>query len=206
MLTAQQLEERLQLGYETRGLELKGPGSRSDKHLFAKVARAALSLGNLRDGGHIVVGIGDDEPGNLQPGLSEDDLASWVDYDHLARALANYAEPPLNFDVVTVEMSSGVSVAVIEVFEFADIPHFCAKQYGEVLREGALYVRPRKMPETSEVASAVEMREIIELATEKALRTYVETAERAGLVLSSEGTARPSDEERYRAEEADAWR
>jgi hypothetical protein len=88
-----------------------------------------------------------------------------VTYDHLARALANYADPPLRFDVAAVQLSSGATVAVIEVFEFEDIPHFCAKHYDGVLREGALYVRPRKVPETSEVASAVEMREVIELAT-----------------------------------------
>lgn len=206
VLTALQLEERLQLGYEARGLELKGPGSRADKHLFAKVARAALGLGNLRDGGHIVVGIDDDNPDQLLPGLSEEHLASWVEYDHLARALANYADPPLKFNVAAVELSSGALVAVIEVFEFEDIPHLCGKHQDGVLREGALYVRPRKVPETSEVASAVEMREVVELATEKALRRYVEIAERAGVALDSEGVSRPSDDERYETEEADAWK
>jgi hypothetical protein len=206
VLTAPQLEERLQLGYEARGLELKGPGSRADKHLLAKVARAALGLGNLRDGGHIVVGIDDHNPDQLLPGLSGEDRASWVEYDHLARALANFADPPLKFNVAGVELSSGVSVVVIEVLEFEDIPHLCAKHHDGVLREGALYVRPRKVPETSEVASAVEMREVIELAAEKALRRYVEIAERAGVTLDSERVSRPSDDDRYEAEEADAWK
>jgi hypothetical protein len=69
VLTAQQLEERLQLGYEARGLELKGAGPRSDKHLLAKVARGALSLGNLRDArrGHVVVGIDDEDPASYNP-------------------------------------------------------------------------------------------------------------------------------------------
>lgn len=205
MLTARQLEERLRLGYESRGLELKGPGPRSDKRLFAKVARATLSLGNLRDGGYVVVGIDDGDPSQLQPGLSNDDLESWVDYDNVARALARYADPPLRFDVAPVELSSGVTVAVIEVFEFEDIPHLCAKDYEGVLREGAIYVRPRKVPETSEVPSAVEMRGLIDLATEKALRAYVEAAERVGLALRTERENLPSDEEHYQAEEADAW-
>jgi hypothetical protein len=50
-------------------LELKGPGARTDKHLFAKVARAALGLGNLRDGGHLIIGIDDEDPKTLLPGL-----------------------------------------------------------------------------------------------------------------------------------------
>ncbi len=204
MLTAGQIEERLQLGYEARGLELKGPGPRSDKHLLAKVARAALSLGNLRDGGHVIIGIDDADPGELGPGLASGDLASWIAYDDLARTLANYADPPLRFNVAAIELSTGAMVAVIEVFEFADIPHFCAKEREGVLRDGALYVRPRKVPETSEVASPIEMREIIELATEKALRAYVETAERAGVTLAP-GPRPPSSDELYEAEEGQAW-
>jgi predicted HTH transcriptional regulator len=206
VLDARQLEERLSLGYESRGLELKGPGPRSDKRLFAKVTRAALSLGNLRDGGYVVIGISDESPDEMQPGLSSADLASWIDYDNVARALANYADPPLRFDIASLKLSSGAEVAVIEVNEFEDIPHLCAKDYEGVLREGALYVRPRKVPETAEVPSAVEMRELIDLATEKALRAYVETADRAGLSLRTEGETTPSDQEQYRAEEADAWK
>jgi predicted HTH transcriptional regulator len=204
VLTAKQIEGRLEFGNEARGLELKGPGPRSDKHLLAKVARAALSLGNLRDGGHVIIGIDDGDPTKLGPGLEDDDLASWIAYDDLARNLANYADPPLKFNVAAIELSSGAKVAVIEVFEFADIPHFCAKEREGVLREGALYVRPRKVPETSEVASPVEMREIVELATQKALRAYVEMAERADVTLAS-GPRPPSSDELYEAEEAQGW-
>jgi hypothetical protein len=75
----------------------------------------------------------------------------------------------LHFERASAALSNGVTVAVIQVFEFADLPHLCSKDYPQVLREGALYVRPRKVPETSELASSVEMREILDLATEKAL-------------------------------------
>ncbi len=76
-----------------------------------------------------------------------------------------------------------------------------------MLRNGALYVRPRKVPETSEVASAVEMREVLDLATQKALRAYVETAQRAGVALGVVETApaQPESDERYRSERDRAW-
>jgi predicted HTH transcriptional regulator len=207
VLTAAEIEAALSSGYELRGLELKGPGPRTRTHLLAKVIRAALSMGNLRDGGHVIVGISDDDPKAMLPGLEADDLASWLAYDDLARKLAEYADPPLRFDVASVHLSSGATVAVIEVFEFSDIPHLCAKDYPEALRKGALYVRPRKVPETSEVASLVEMRDVIQLATEKALRTYIETAERAGLALgtSAPEPKGPSDEEKYEAERQRGW-
>ncbi len=74
MLTAEEIEQALSLGYERRGLELKGAGRCDDKHFFAKVARAALSLGNLRDGGHVVIGIDDRTQQAMQPGLDEEPL------------------------------------------------------------------------------------------------------------------------------------
>jgi hypothetical protein len=204
MLSAEEIEDNLKFGYEGRGVELKGAGLRTDTHLFAKVARAALGLGNLRDGGHVIIGIADGEPDKLLPGLSEKELASWLAYDDVARKLAEYADPPLEFDITGIELSSGVTVAVVQVFEFADLPHLCAKDYPDALRRGALYVRPRKVPETSEIASHVEMRDIIDLATEKSLRAYIRTAERAQVNLAP-GEREPSDEERFEAELEAGW-
>jgi len=57
MLTQEEVETALSAGYEGRGFETKGPGLRGDRAFFVKVARAALSMGNLRDGGHVVIGI-----------------------------------------------------------------------------------------------------------------------------------------------------
>lgn len=207
MLSADEIEAALSPGYELRGFELKGPGARTDAHLFAKVTRAVLGMGNLRDGGHVLVGIDDGDPAAMLPGLGGEDLGSWLAYDDVARKMAEYADPPLRFDISGIELPSGVIVAAIQVFEFADIPHLCAKDYPGVLRKGALYVRPRKVPETSEVASSVEMREVLDLATQKALRAYIETAERTGLRLTSapREPEAPSDTERYDEERSRGW-
>ncbi|MFZ0996347.1 MAG: hypothetical protein WAO09_10300 [Candidatus Dormiibacterota bacterium] len=110
-----------------------------------------------------------------------------------------------------VTLSSTATVAVIQVYEFADVPHLCAKAYQapgaqrEFSHKGGLYVRPRKAPETSEIASSVEMREVLELATQKALRAYVATAERAGVTLPTKITPAITDDDEYDAERAKAW-
>src|SRR5438128_4118134 len=163
MLDAQEIEAALGGGRELRGLEVKGPGSRTDNHLFAKVTRAALSMGNLRDGGHIVIGIDNSNLTAMLPGLEPADLESWLAYDDVARKMAEYAVPSLQFYVESETLSSGAAVCIIQVLEFPDIPHLCAKSYASVLRRGALYVRSQKLPETSEVASPEEMREVLEL-------------------------------------------
>lgn len=204
MLTGQQVEEYLSSGYELQGFELKGPGARTDNHLFAKVTRAALSMGNLRDGGHIVIGIDDKDPAAMHPGLDPAQLASWLSYDDVAARMATYSDPPLQLAIASVTLSSGATVAVIGVAEFLDLPHICKKDFPDVLRAGALYVRPRKKPETSEVASSVEMRDLISLAVEKGLRAYVETAEKAKVTLAL-ASAGPDDADHFAAQRAGAW-
>lgn len=207
MLAVEEIEDILRVGHETPGFEFKGPGDRGDSYFFAKIARASLSLGNLRDGGYVIIGIDDEDPGALQPGLEPVQLASWIDYDNVARKLAVYADPPLSFDLEGMTLSSGAQVVVIRVHEFADVPHLCAKGYEGVLRQGALYVRPRKAPETSEVASSVEMRDVLDLGIEKGVRRFVQTAARAGLKVAPTDFAEagPTDEERYEAERAEGW-
>ena len=207
MLSAEDIENVLLVGHETRGFEFKGPGNRRDTRLLAKVARAALSLGNLRDGGYIIIGIDDSDPASLGPGLKDEQLKSWTDFDNLSRKLAIYADPPLRIDSDGMTLSSGSRVAVIQVHEFADVPHLCGKACEDVLRRGALYVRTRTVPETAEVADSVAMRDVLELAIEKGVRRFVETSARAGFPLGISELAPPGelDEDRYNAERERGW-
>ena len=211
MLSAEEIEQLINLGHEGRGFELKGPGLATDKYFFAKVTRGGLSMGNLRDGGHIVIGIDEKQQAAMLPGLTVTELESWLAFDDVARRMAEYADPPLQFHIEGVTLSNGVTVAVMQVSEFADNPHICTKTYESngkfVLRDGGVYVRPRRIPETSEVATSVEMRELLDLATEKALRAYVATAERAGVALSSEAPKadKPADAGQFEAQRDGAW-
>ncbi|MFE4456097.1 helix-turn-helix domain-containing protein [Nocardia tengchongensis] len=193
MLSTEEIEYLLALGYERREFEVKGPGLRSDRHLVMKVVRAALSLGNLQDGGHVIIGIDDKRLQQMEPGLNDDQVASWLEYDQMAIEFRKYSDPPLRFDLGKHTLSNGKQIVAIQVFEFTDSPHLCAKEYPDVLRKGALYVRSRGVPETSEVASSVEMREVLELASAKRLREFFTTADRAGMALS----AGPTDDELY---------
>lgn len=209
MLTTEELEDALRAGYEGRSIEFKGPGRSDDKSFLAKVARGCLSMGNLRDGGHVVVGIDGAKPQEMLPGLSPNQTASWRAYDDVSARLAEYADPPLQFELALLELVSGAEVVALRVYEFADIPHMCAKDFPDVLRKGAVYVRSHRMPQTAEIASSVEMRELLDLAAEKRLRSYVETADRAGLRLSTDAGNREREavdaREQFGAELRRAW-
>ncbi len=185
----------LAFGREQRRVEFKGPGSRGDKVFFAKVVRAVLGMANLPDGGVVIVGV-DEANGALTPtGLSEEQASTW-NYDHVAKALSNYADPYVDLDcgLVTVE---GKTLAVLEVQPFDDLPVICKKgEDSSKLKKGALYVRVRGKIETVEVPSHVEMREVLDRAAEIRARKLI----RATIGLLGGAPAAPSSDERFDAE------
>ena len=186
-MNEQDLEPLISLGHELPGVEFKGPGPRTDPHFFAKVTRAVLGMANRPSGGLVIVGVDEAGDGTLRPtGLSPQDVASW-DFDSVSAALTAAADP---FVVVECEPSlfRGVTLLVIRVQEFDILPVICKKHYSDaqgkiVLRDGAVYVRTRRKPETSEIPSQTEMRELLELAIGKGVRSFVARAAAAGLEL-----------------------
>jgi hypothetical protein len=71
---------------------------------------------------------------------------------------------------------------VISVDEFDELPVICARG-AYSCRVGAVYVRTRRKPETSEIPSQTEMRELLNLATDKALAAFLARTRRAGIGL-----------------------
>ena len=170
------LRTALALGREQRGVEFKGPGLRTDKPFLAKVVRATIGMANTPDGGTVIIGVAEKDD-QLDPiGLRPDEIATWG-YDDLHANVTNYADPFVEFDVGTVQMD-GKQFIAIDVVEFAEMPVICKRDYADVLRDGALYVRRRGKNETVEVPSHVEMREVIERASEKSARRMLATVAR----------------------------
>jgi len=183
MLTNDQFAAMLSLGREQNGVEFKGAGPRTDKNLLVKVIRASLGMSNRRDGGWVVVGVNEGESGIDPAGLSDNDLLTWS-YDAFGDNVAVYADPGISFDLQTIVFNDKKFLA-IRVTEFEEAPTICKKDYNAegkiILREGALYVRGRRKPETTEVRSLNDMRDLLELATEKALRRFISRASAVGL-------------------------
>ncbi len=179
-MTDDEFAALLQLGYERRGVEFKGPGKRTDKQLLAQVARAALGMSNRRDGGVVILGVQQDGARLTPVGLGPTDLATWT-YDDVAVSLAAYADPTVSFELEIREYR-GSSYVILSVYEFEEIPVLCKRDYKDVLRKGACYVRSLHKPETSEVPSQTEMRELVDLATTKALRSFLSRAQSADIL------------------------
>ncbi len=197
MMNEEEFATLLARGYETRGVEFKGPRSRSEKAAFAPVARAMLGMANHQDGGLVVIGV-DENNHILRPtGLSETDLGTWV-YDDVAAAVNEYASPSVVFDLEIVT-HNGVRFVVLRVHEFEDIPVLCSRDYQSILRRGACYVRSRHKPETSEIPSEEEMRALLSAAVQKGLDQWVKQALTAGLIrpVGLATTVEPSAESRF---------
>jgi len=188
-----EFREILAFGREQHGVEFKRGGSRkTDKRLLAKVIRAVLSMANRRDGGRVIVGVAEDNVGNLiSNGILEEDLQSWK-HDNLADSVAEYADPSVSFET-EIFVFEGKNFLLIEVDEFEDIPVICKKDFENVLRSGACYVRARRKPETVEIPTQADMRDLLDLAIDKGVRKFVSRAERSGLKLFSEQVAPPDE-------------
>jgi len=195
-MTDTELAEYLSLSHELHGVEFKGPGPRTSDVLFAKVARAMLAMVNRREGGVVIIGVAEGpahKPKLL--GVDDGDLATW-NFDDLAATLAPIADPAIRFRVST-PMHGGRYFVCIEVDAFDDVPVICQRRHppsarrGEplVLREGAIYVRSRGKPESVEIPSQTEMRELLELATERRMAALLGSVDRAGLTVA--GGAEP---------------
>ena len=192
-LTGEELERIINTGHELRGTKFKGPGSLSDGRLVAQVVKAVLGMSNRQHGGRVIVGIRDDGQ-TLEPvGITGEQLRTWT-FDAIADQFARYADPGVTFEIEVVE-HDGASYVVLEVEEFTDIPVLCKRAYDDVLRDGACYVRTRRKPETSELPTQADMRDLLDLAIEKGINRYIEQLRRIGLLAGLRELPPVSDED-----------
>lgn len=178
-MTDQEFAQGIALGHELSGIEFKSPGPLSDSRLAAQAVRAILGMANRRDGGSVIIGVTEQDGRPVPEGISAADLDTWH-YDAVADQIARYADPGVRFELEVKEYN-GNSYVVIEVAEFDDIPVLCKRAYNGVLRSGACYVRTRRKPETTEIPTQADMRDLLDLATVKWIRRHSDWMRRAGI-------------------------
>lgn len=159
-----------------------------------KIIRTTIAMGNLRDGGVIVIGASERGDAWDLTGISDKHLATY-NVDEIVDAINRFASPSPTIEVVIVVYSNGKRFLAIHVREFADTPFVCRRDgpAGTSLRQGAVYIRPPGLARTSEVRSAQEMHDLLELAAEKRARRLLETARRVG--FESPVLRQPFDDE-----------
>ncbi len=190
MARIEELAALINLGREDRSLEFKESCPWDD--LKDKIAKTALGMANIRDGGTIIIGVSQ-RSGSLVPqGMPRRDIDTY-DVDDVQAYVNRFADPYVRLEMYTVPRN-GQRFIVIVVHEFDEVPVVCRRN-GVGLRQGAVYTRAYRMPETCEVPSQTEMREIIDMATDKGVRRFLERSRRAG--LSTGGPAERTDTEKF---------
>lgn len=196
VMTDQEFAEIIALGHETRSVESKGPGRSSNRQFMAVVVRAVLGMTNRRDGGRVIIGVEEGGEGTLDPvGVDATVLDTWR-FDDVAARISEYADPSVEFGIEAKEYN-GDQYLSLHIEEFTDIPVLCKKDYPEVLRSGACYVRSRRKPETSEIPTQTDMRELLDLATEKGLNKWVAQAQQAGVIVFPQEVTLADDQQRF---------
>ncbi len=148
-----------------------------------RIIRTTLAMGNLRDGGIIVIGASErDDTWDLS-GITKENLSTY-DVDVVIDIINKYASPPIKVELVTVNYRNKNLFLAIQVHEFTNTPFVC-KNNGpdnyKKLRAGDFYIRPDGKPQTKKISSAEDMHDLLELAAEKRARKILEVAHRIGL-------------------------
>lgn len=154
-----------------------------------------MALANQRDGGYVIIGVSDRDPLGPDSGMTVENQAAWLDHDATLSRINAYADPPLSIVVEPRQLIDGRPVIVLQVDEFASIPVLCSRDYGDKLVKGELYTRSLAKPESSRAITQNELRAVLDLATQKQLRHFIEMSRHAGIDIGLPSS--PSDVEHF---------
>lgn len=179
---------------ESRSIDFKASSLWDDLKL--QMVRTTIGMGNLRDGGIIIVGASEHGDSWELTGITNDHLSTY-DVDDILDAVNKYASPPIKIDIVLVKYRNDEKFLAFQVHEFFDTPFVCKKNApdsNKILCAGEFYVRPAGKPRTIKVSSAEEMHDLLELAAEKRARRILEVAHRIGLKPTETASQRFDEE------------
>lgn len=160
-------EEYLRLiyaGHERRDIDYKQdmPWDKSTKF---EIIKDILSFANY-GGGYIVLGVAerDDGLGFHHTGVSADNQNSW-EVTAVAQAVNEYAEPPVDVDVVPITDKDDNLFVLLVIPSHGTTPHVCRKgknsPKGElILRKCAVYYRSSNKS-CEEISNATDYRSLI---------------------------------------------
>jgi predicted HTH transcriptional regulator len=168
-MTSEELRAHIEAGQETPSRDYKGSSECNPRAL----ARDILAMTNLRGGGTIIIGV-EEKDGTFTPTgvLPEHDIT--YKYDELKDIVDSFADPYVRFSLERCQEALGLFI-VIRVSDFEEHPVICKKSSPpklnnkRELEQATIYIRTSQgRPASRKVQTSIEMRDIIELATDKA--------------------------------------
>jgi hypothetical protein len=194
-----ELREIVQNTGEDDCIDTKGPLEWDGAHISAALAKDIAAFANSRDGGFIVIGKEETQPGNFNlVGLS-DAAAATFDTTKVATWINNRFSPAIHLVCYPVDLNN-LHFVVIRVQEFTDIPAICTKRFSNpadprnaILEDGRLYIRSPNAA-SKPLQTEGELRELVGIATKKQADVLLQHFN-AMLKGNALAATKPNDEE-----------
>ncbi len=175
-----ELLEIMMLAREGRNLEYKRSAAWQDNDFKTKITKSILAFSNVRDGGKIILGVNQNDDNTFNfIGMDQAHINTYTE-DDLQAFVSEYADPYVKLALSRITLDDHRAFLVIEVSEFFQLPVIC-KRDGQNLRRGAIYSRSYRMPESAEIKNEVEMRELLEIASDKLLKSFIHKLFKSGI-------------------------
>jgi hypothetical protein len=157
---------------EDDNVDAKGPMAFSDAVEKAGLAKDIAAFANSNNGGWLVIGKRQTEPGQfILEGLNDEQAASF-ETTVVAQWVNNHFAPEIRLECRRVE-HDGRTFIVIRINEFDDVPIICTKRCDDpansrkpILAVGYIYIRGRNA-ESKPLQTQEEFRRLIGTATKK---------------------------------------
>lgn len=189
----EKIKELLEVGGETRNIEFKKTYDWTDPDHKAKIVKCILAMSNTKDGGHLVLGIDDSKT------LSEEKLCGMtlehyenMNYDHIVVQVNKFADPPISFQMHSVKQDEKYFI-LFKIPEFDELPIICKQTGNQGLKEGAIFSRSKSKPESAIIRTQSEMRELIDTAINKGIRSFYSRITDTGLQVVDESSSKHYD-------------
>ena len=201
--TPDELVRYLKASGEDDSIDAKAPVKWDGNKESASLAKDIVAFANSRDGGVLVIGKSEIQPGQFElTGLSEAQAASF-ETTKVATWVNSRFAPPVKLVCHRLNHDKKHFV-VITVSEFEDIPILCVKSYDNpdnpkkpLLRERTIYVR-NSNAESAPLGSVDSLRSLIGLSTQKRGDEMLATF--SAMLRGKSILGDPSDDQRFENE------
>lgn len=162
-------------GYERRDLEFKSPYKWLKKKeitpIQAMTIKGVIALSNLPLGGLLIVGVVQKEKKFQLKGLNKSEFDTFKDYDQIKGVIDGFVYNSISFEMEYTEDDNDQRFIVFKVQGFEKYPLICKKDLTigsqKYLDHGTIYVRRKSSIPSSDRATDVEIREIIDESVKK---------------------------------------
>lgn len=161
-----ELEELLEAGRETQTLDFK-ESCVWDVKCFAK---DILAFSNVADGGHIVIGMKENNDGfYTRKGVTKTHGKTYK-VDTMRDQMTAFADPHVDFSVHFPNDTKNTLFIVIKVHPFEEIPVICRKDSADTKLATIYYRNRNRRVESAPVSNANDMRAIVRQAAQRLMQ------------------------------------